>query len=291
MNSGGAELDEFLRGLDSIGEDEVRRRLVSGVYGARKRQHVEAWLRRHEQTRAEADAEREHSLRQSEVLVARSSARATWIATALAGVSLIVSAGAIWMSWNTSTRAQREVLTLNAALERSPYNSEARRFLPGLLPGLIDSYWAVTVVNNGEKTSSVMDFNVERIHNRSIQGYTGIYGGLFDDRLRPIRLPIVIEPGHSVRFLVMVRAPLDSVATEFLLRRYPAGIPSLNRAADELAVTGRDFFGNHAEAIRHEGEIVGSSVRSEERQPTFRFSFTTGRGFRVLTEKAWYDLW
>jgi hypothetical protein len=100
-----SENDRFRAELDTLGEEEVRARLVLDVYGARKRPLVVDWLAQQAEKR-QTDAQERQELREDEALVLakRADKRAAmanliaWIANATAYVAALISVLAVIIS-------------------------------------------------------------------------------------------------------------------------------------------------------------------------------------------------
>jgi hypothetical protein len=97
--------DRFRAELDTLGEEEVRARLVLDVYGARKRPLVVDWLAQQAEGRQPDERERQE-LREDEALVLarRADKRAAmanliaWIANATAYVAALIAVLAVIIS-------------------------------------------------------------------------------------------------------------------------------------------------------------------------------------------------
>ena len=100
-----SEDDRFRAELDTLGEEEVRKRLVLDVYGARKRPLVLDWLAQQAEIR-QADEQQWQELREDEALVLarRADKRAAmanliaWIANATAYVAALIAVLAVIIS-------------------------------------------------------------------------------------------------------------------------------------------------------------------------------------------------
>jgi hypothetical protein len=100
-----SEDDRFRAELDTLGEEEVRARLVLDVYGARKRPLVVGWLTQQAESR-QADEQERQGLREDEALVLarRADKRAAmtnllaWIANATAYVAALIAVLAVIIS-------------------------------------------------------------------------------------------------------------------------------------------------------------------------------------------------
>ena len=100
-----SENDQFRAELDTLGEEEVRARLVLDVYGARKRPLVVDWLAQQAEGRQPDERERQE-LREDEALVLarRADKRAAmanliaWIANATAYVAALIAVLAVIIS-------------------------------------------------------------------------------------------------------------------------------------------------------------------------------------------------
>jgi hypothetical protein len=107
-----SENDRFRAELDTLGEEEVRARLVLDVYGARKRPLVVDWLAQQAEKR-QTDAQERQELREDEALVlarradkhayeanehADEANRIAWIANRNAWIAAVIAVVAIIVS-------------------------------------------------------------------------------------------------------------------------------------------------------------------------------------------------
>lgn len=83
------DVEQLKRRLEETGEDKVRERLASGVYGPRERSIVEEWLSSKEK--------KESGRREKEYLhIATSAKRAAWV-SAIAALISALAAIAAWI--------------------------------------------------------------------------------------------------------------------------------------------------------------------------------------------------
>lgn len=85
------DAEELIRRLEEVGENEVRKRLASNIYGPEKKPIVEEWLKSKER-------KREQERFGETLLIARSAKHAAWVA-AIAAVISALAAAAAWISW------------------------------------------------------------------------------------------------------------------------------------------------------------------------------------------------
>jgi hypothetical protein len=100
-----SENDRFRAELDTLGEEEVRARLVLDVYGARKRPLVVEWLAQQAEGRQPDERERQELWEDEALVLARRAdkraARANliaWIANATAYVAALIAVLAVIIS-------------------------------------------------------------------------------------------------------------------------------------------------------------------------------------------------
>jgi hypothetical protein len=86
------EQDEFLKSLDEMGEQQVRRILSRGAWNQRRTKWAEGWL-------AElGDSRSERSQRES-LTIARSAKNAAWAAAIAAMIAIPIAIGAMAISY------------------------------------------------------------------------------------------------------------------------------------------------------------------------------------------------
>jgi hypothetical protein len=97
MNSSTYTKDQLWASLNDLGEDKVRERLATHVYGkvGDKRALVEEWLRRKDQERVEAAQARKSASSLEANRIARSAKNAAWIAAIVAIIAAICAVIAI----------------------------------------------------------------------------------------------------------------------------------------------------------------------------------------------------
>ncbi len=81
-------IGEFKRKIEETGENKVRERLASGIYGPKKTPIVKEWL-------AYREKERNDVKYQETLLIAKSAKRAAWVAAVVAIISALVTVIAI----------------------------------------------------------------------------------------------------------------------------------------------------------------------------------------------------
>lgn len=83
---------------DAIGEDEVRKRIVSKNYAGQNLALAQEWLRRKDQERAEVESSRKDASNREQINIARSAKNAAWIAAIAAIVAAIAAVIALTSS-------------------------------------------------------------------------------------------------------------------------------------------------------------------------------------------------
>jgi hypothetical protein len=83
------DFEELRRRLEAIGEDVVRERLASNVYGPQEKVFVEQWL-------SSKEGQKKERSNQEYLALARSAKRAAWL-SAIAALISAVAAVAAWL--------------------------------------------------------------------------------------------------------------------------------------------------------------------------------------------------
>lgn len=83
------EETDFLKSLDEMGEQQVRRVLARGGWNTRRTKIAEGWLQ-------ELDDSRSERSNREALRIARSAKNAAWIA-AIAAIAAVIMAGVTWL--------------------------------------------------------------------------------------------------------------------------------------------------------------------------------------------------
>jgi hypothetical protein len=281
--------NEFWASLDKIGESEVRKRLAQNVYGAKKRPLIEEWLRKKATVEHQNIAQKEQERRDTELEISKRSFKVNRIIAIAALISVIISFGALILSWLAFRSTQTEQIILRAQRFMGDHASQMIPQSGMLGPALLDTYWECLLSNTGDRAVSIKEANVWKVENGGLSQYGKMRGGVLDAMGEPISLPATLEPGHSTKFLFLLRPSIAESAYKILTKEYQNNsIPSLLVAQNLLAGNHLDFFGNQIAPFFDGGKVTGFRVESTGKQPYFAFKFLTSREKTIASFAAWY---
>jgi hypothetical protein len=199
----------------------------------------------------------------------------------------------IYQTWTARVAAERETVELRTRRYPGDYRIAIKHVGALQWPGTMTAFWEVLLANNGEKTISVIGYEVLRSHgDRGESFYSGIDQGLVDAKtLQPESLPIRLDAGDSRRFLLKVGVIPSASAYPRLVREAARGRrSSYQRVERLLAAEGIDLYGNPVDPRVENGTVQGWALRDTRRQQVFVVRFRTARGSVAREITSWYDL-
>jgi len=142
---------------------------------------------------------------------------------------------------------------------------------------LVQIPWRLVLTNTGFQRLSVTSYSMLCETTRGELSYSGIDGGVCDEKQHPVQLPLAIDPGDTVQLFVFVGMLVPARVYTTLAALEPA-LQTVNQARQVLAQQGCDLYGNPVEYREYPGgEYIGAS-KEDQQAPTFWFRVVTGRG-------------
>ena len=114
----GHVLDEFLKTLDEMGEQQVRRVLARGAWNSQRTKAAEGWLEELGNTRQERQS-------RESLQIAKSANRAAWIA-AIAAIIAVIMAAVTWLLPRSPAPSSREVSAASLPSSAEPVQTRRR---------------------------------------------------------------------------------------------------------------------------------------------------------------------
>jgi hypothetical protein len=229
--------------------------------------------------------------------VAKSQTRATWIASVVAAVALLVSLLSLYESHETRMAAMRDELLLRARrpMGDQQINIKKVSVSGGMRLGAIAVPWEVLLSNTGNSTASITGYEVtEASPLRGQVMYSGIDGGVFSpEGSQAVALPITLEAGKSIRLIIVIGLNPGPSVYAALSEDMTGTQKTLPLVAVEkfLAKRGIDIYDNPiTPMILSNGEVSGWSVEKQGKEQVFLIKVRTARGIEVSEVTSWYDL-
>ncbi len=225
---------------------------------------------------------------------ARSQTRATWIASVVAVIALVVSLLSWYEAHEARVASVRDELILHA---RGPTSQMPLVFRPttgGLNAfGSVIVPWDLLLSNTGNSTISITGYKVVQVadQGREVQ-YSGLDSGLFSgDGKESLPLPMVLEAGKSIRIVAMVGITPGKgalrVLTELLSKQSSA--MSVYSIEEFLAAQEIDIYDNTVTPYVSNGKVFGWRVNQHGNEQRFMFTLRTARGTETKELSSWYD--
>lgn len=210
----------------------------------------------------------------------------SWLAVAVAALSLIVAAGSLYLSLKVD-RARSEGMSISVEPIWNGYSAVlSDRSVPGWYS--MATQWRVVAVNTSDRPLSIISY---QISGNEI-GYPISEKGLYDKEGKMVILPLDIRPGESITFSLHVKLWIDQRVFEFaeseLKKSEPLPIEELRERL--LQAYGIDFFGNDiTQRVIHLSRGRGIPYPDkgfEDRKIKIRF--VTARQNTFLGTGGWY---
>lgn len=176
-------------------------------------------------------------------------------------------------------------LTLDFHRYMGDYSTELRPWAGK--QGIVSTYWEVTVSNHGETTDSILKHQI-RMYPTPTKGeifYSGLDQGVFSTELLPLDLPLKIEAGHAVRFLVKVGILVESKIFELVQEKFAVGkVQSVESIHRYLYRKGMDVFGL---PVVEEAKGVFAFPKIDE-APSILIEIETIKNGKITAKHSWY---
>ena len=157
--------------------------------------------------------------------------------------------------------------------------------------GVLSAFWEVLLSNNGDSDLSIIDYDIYQVANEfDAIDYTHMKQGMFslsENELISVKLPIVINAGHTEALFLKVGITMGKDAFDLVKEKYPVDQPSmLKDIADFLRQEGMDFYGNPFTSVTP-GHYSLPPI-DELKEQIFRISFKSSRGTKGDELISWY---
>lgn len=201
--------------------------------------------------------------------------------------SLVISALAVFVPF-----AQQEFFRREGNAERLTIVAARSLDLPLVDSGsnfarsgrLINEPWRITLSNNGSRTISVVDLQIEKHEGNSQVFYTGLNAGLFNQDGSELRMPVQLQAGESQIVIghVGIVAPFSAYAALKDQFDKSSGKVDNLTAIRLLARSHTDLHGNPVEyqEFKSGGFLIKNA--SNPTLPVFAIRLKTGAGSEFL---------
>lgn len=169
--------------------------------------------------------------------------------------------------------------------------------LPGI-PAILPVYWKCLINNQGDRTISIIDYAVVAEHSdardantkRSLNTYSNLKLGLYENLQAEYKLPTVIEAGKSATFLIKIGIVLDERAYNLAKEKYSKKTFSIKELSLFLAEKGVDVYGNTVTPIKNStNQIKGwDGPNLNRNEQLFHLRFTSSRNNYFNGTVSWY---
>lgn len=223
----------------------------------------------------------------------QSQTRAAWVSAISAIISIAFSLLALYQSYQAQSKSSQERILLEVSRYSGDYDVDIKDWggrQP--LPGVLSTYWECLVANNGDAAVSLTSYDVGVASSASGPlSYTGLNQGLFDQDLRPLTLPLNLEPGKGTKLFIRLGIALGPKAYQTLKEAEQNGIPHTITAVNKaLAAKRLDVYDNSTEPFFEGSKVAGFKVFDMSREQLFLITFRSARGAHVSDTTRWYDL-
>lgn len=201
--------------------------------------------------------------------------------------SVLISALAVLVPF-----AQQEFLRQEGKAERVAIAAARSLDLPLVDSGsnfarsgrLINEPWRITLSNNGSRTISVVDLQIEKHEGNSQVFYTGLNAGLFNQDGSALHMPVQLQAGESQIIIghVGIVAPFNAYAA--LKDQFDQNSGKVNNltAIQLLARSHIDLYGNPVEYQEFKSGGFLIKANSNTKLPVFAVRLKTGAGSEFL---------
>ena len=213
---------------------------------------------------------------------------ARWVAV----ISLVVAIASVAVPY-VEQRSQFQVMQREElSIQLNPYTDGPIRVTNdnfGPMGRVVQIPWQVTLSNTGNQKLSITNYSIRSGDSPNSTYYTGIDGGMLGSDLKPVALPISLDPGESRIYLLMIGILVPPNVNKILSSIGDPKARTMHHVEKVLAMNGIDIFGHKVTYQTSSGG--GYSIRFDNSQidsPTFWYRVTTGRGTAFSASAAEY---
>ncbi|XPV69807.1 MAG: hypothetical protein ACNI25_04360 [Halarcobacter sp.] len=148
----------------------------------------------------------------------------------------------------------------------------------GHLGHVVQIPWKIIISNTGNQKLSITDCFVTRGDSPESIQYSGIYGGIIDQKSKTIEFPLMLDPGESRIVYIFVGITVPSLVYQTLFSLDKNTTLTDRLAMKALGKQRIDYYGNPVEYEEFEGGLFHFVVKDTKKAQRFWIKFTTGRG-------------
>jgi len=225
--------------------------------------------------------------------VAKSQTLATWIASIVAGIALVVSLFSLHETHEARMAAVRDELLIRARRPMGDQQVNIKKETGTVHFGPIAVPWEVLLSNIGNSTVSITGYEVLEVTPDGQLMYSGIDRGIFSPlNNQAVALPLTLEAGKSIRLSLLLGLNPGPSAYATLTESMTGNQKTLPLIAIEklLAKKGIDIYDNTVVPMLSNGEINGWRVEKQGKEQIFLIKIHTARGVELAEMTSWYDL-
>jgi hypothetical protein len=211
------------------------------------------------------------------------------VSNIIAVIALAFSIGALLYSWNSDREKGIEYLRTNS--ERLITDENVRLYNGGYPGMILPTYWSCDLTNNGEKTISIVKYDIKRFfEKKNLMYYSNIDFGMHSQNFEKIKLPLNIKSGETKRILIKVGVSLYGNSTDILKRKLDS---FKNYTFSDikliLAKEKTDIFDNEVESTIKNDRIIHLQYKGlDPNKDYYNVTFETGKGKYFSELLHWY---
>lgn len=208
-------------------------------------------------------------------------------------LSLIVAIAAVVVPYIQYRQEQEESVSINVNLHNIKEQVKLTKYNFVELGGRVVQVPSELVISNtANRKLSIVSYSISTGETQNSQYYSGIDGGIYDDKGKKVQLPIILEPGDSKILQIYIGIVVPPKVFDILSTLKLKPSLSSQQTFLTLARNKLDIYGNRVEFEEYPGGAYSWSIDNKLRQksPRYWLQFTTGRGNSFVTSASEYEI-
>jgi hypothetical protein len=213
--------------------------------------------------------------------------------------SLLVAIVAIIISFTQQKSAQeiqQKQFNLlqkeNLSIQMNPYvDGEIRltNIKLGPMGYVVQLPWKITISNTGNRNLSILEHLITRGESPESMQYSGIDGGLIENKFTSVVYPFSLEPGVSRTFHVFVGITVPEQIYKTLSSIKEKKNLTDRNVSQIFGRKGIDIYGNKVDYKEFDNKAYHIQIKETEKAQRFWIQFTTGKGNVFLATARKYE--
>lgn len=222
----------------------------------------------------------------------RSQTSATWLASGVAVVALLVSIFSLYEARQARVAATRDELSISLHRPTGGTTISITKRPGSIKAGAVVAPWSMLLSNVGSSTVSVTGYEVTQIAgSNDWVSYSDIDSGITSaEKDEPVSLPLALEAGRSVRLNLHIGLNPGPRAYDILSEAMVGKTTSMATGQAELLLAAKsiDIFDNPVKPMHADGTVSGYSIDNWKNEQVFLVKLTTSRGAVTSEPAYWY---